>query len=60
MLQSPDNVHTIVCLRCVCMCALGILNEGSSVSIESTESEEVKEKPNTKHNGLLATSIECE
>ena len=42
------------------MCALGILNEGSSVSIESTESEEVKEKPNTKHNGLLATSIECE
>ena len=42
------------------MCALGILNEGSSVSIESTESEEVKEKRNTKHNGLLATSIECE
>ena len=40
---------------------LGVLNEGSGVSIESTErEEEVKEKPNTKHNGLSATSIKCE
>ena len=39
----------------------GVLNKGSSVSIESTESEEeVKEKPKTKHNGLPTTSIKCE
>ena len=35
------------------VCALGISNEGSRISIESNESEEeVKQKPNTKHNGL--------
>ena len=40
---------------------LGVLNKGSSVSIESTESEEeVKEKPKTKYNGLPTTSIKCE
>ena len=41
----------------MCMCSLGISNEESSVSIESTESEEVKEKPNSKHNVFSATSI---
>ena len=38
--------------------ALGVLNEGSSVSIESNEIEdEVKEKSNTEHNGLSAKTI---
>ena len=41
---------------------LGISNELSSVSIESTESEkEVKKKSKyTKHNGLSATFMKCE
>ena len=44
----------------VCVYALGVLNEGSSVNvnIDSTESkEEVREKPNTKHNGLSAIHL---
>ena len=60
MLQSPD-----MCTQCMnkiimCVYALGVLNEGSSVNIniESTESEEeVREKPNTKHNGLSAIHL---
>ena len=38
--------------------ALGVSNKGSSVSIESNESEEeVEKKPNTEHNGLSAKTI---
>ena len=33
------------------MCSIDILNE-RSFRVELTESEEIKQKPNTEHNGL--------